>query len=279
MSASRRHHIIAQMIQRRFVDEDGLIFLFDKRRPRLGILRVSTTNAFVERDLNTAVTPDGVRDASLETAFSALESEAKVVTDKIIDRARARKTPRLTPKEREIWDFYFYCQQKRAPDVFHRLGFVDQLRKELPAYIEEYERDVRPLTPEERAIINSAEGVARIIQNTSVRARSAGGDEVMTVLGGRGLAVAVITRARKSFILGDHPLARFGGRLDDPASEVWMPIAPDVAVSPWQTRERGELLSEPTPDDVRRCNRMIFENSNVVASSSETLLRSLAGLP
>lgn len=278
MSDSRRHHIVPLMIQRRFLDEDGFIAYFDKRRPHLGVLRVNPINAFVERDLNSTVTNEGVRDASLEREFAELESEAKVVTDRILEAAQRRKIPRLSPDERLLWDTFFYIQQKRAPDVFQRLGFVDVLKNDLSSYLDEYERNVRPLTEVAREWFQQPETMARLIQNVTVKARSGCGEEVIAVLAKRGLAVAAIQDPKKSFILGDHPLARFNGRLDDPKNEVWMPIAPDVAVSPWQTRDRGEICTDISTENIRLINRTIFDNSNVVASRSEVLLRSLAGL-
>ena len=104
-----------------------------------------------------------------------------------------------------IWDNFFYHQQKRAPDAFERLGVVAELPGELDRYIAEAEaRSPRPFTPEERAVVKSPEGLARIVQAASVQARGRGSQEVKVALAARGLAFARITSHNKSFTTDAH---------------------------------------------------------------------------
>jgi hypothetical protein len=138
---------------------------------------------------------------------------------------------------------------------------------------------VRPLTDQERAEIFSPAAIDRMIQHASVQARGRGSEEVVAILAAMGIAVALIRSPKKSFVLGDHPLARMGptGELGHPATELWMPIAPDVAVSPWGSPMKEKLIVIEG-DDVRRVNETIFKHSNIVAARSDALIRSLAGL-
>jgi hypothetical protein len=51
MNAPRRHHFMPQLLQRRFTDGEGRLFVFNKRRPEAGVFPTNHTNAFVKRDL------------------------------------------------------------------------------------------------------------------------------------------------------------------------------------------------------------------------------------
>lgn len=101
----------------------------------------------------------------------------------------------------------------------------------------------------------------------------------MSALAARGIAVALITNPNKSFVIGDYPLARMGpdGTLSHPETELWLPIAADVAVSPWGNTASEKLILIGT-EHVRTINKVIFDHSNVIAGRSEALIRSLADL-
>jgi hypothetical protein len=92
----------------------------------------------------------------LESRYSVLESEVAPVIERIVVQARLEKLPRLTEAERNIWDNFVYHQQKRAPDAFHRIGLVSNFEKDLQRFVEEFEREHRPLTEQERADMLSA---------------------------------------------------------------------------------------------------------------------------
>ena len=279
MSLPRRHHFVPQMLQRRFTDAGGRLYVFDKRRPEAGVFGTTPGNAFVQKDLNAVELKDGSKHVGLEIWYSELEGQVAPIIDKIVERARARKVPGLTDDERNAWDNFMYHQQKRAPDIFERLGLVQDFEKDLPARIAEYEREVRQLTDVERVALQSPEAIKRMVQRASVQARGRGSEEVVATLASLGIAVALVKSPKKSFILGDHPLARMGptGELGHPATEIWMPIAPDVAVSPWGSPKSEKLIAIEW-DHVRRVNQTIFQHSNIVAARSEALIRSLAGL-
>jgi hypothetical protein len=102
---------------------------------------------------------------------------------------------------------------------------------------------------------------------------------VLEVLSKRGIAIGIISGDSKSFIIGDHPLARMGltGRLDHSQTEVWLPIASDVAITPWGAAGHEQLISLNVTS-IRRINEIIFQQSNTVAARSDRLLRSLAAL-
>lgn len=279
MSIPRRHHYIPLMLQRRFVGSDGCLYLLDKRRKDSGVVSTSPHNAFVQRDLNTIELKDGSKHVGLETWYSRLEGEVSPIIDQIVNAVRAGKRPGLTQQERTVWDTFFYHQQKRAPDAFERLGLVHEFRNNLTSWLDRFEQRHGPIAEHERNVVQSDEVKRRMVQYATVRARSQGGAPVLEALASRGLAIAIIQSPKKSFILGDYPQSRMGPTSDlrDPLTELWMPVAPDVAVSPWGEPTQ-ELLCPLAADQVRRMNRVIFDQSNVVASRSQELLLSLATL-
>jgi hypothetical protein len=276
---SKRHHYLAQSFQQRFTDAAGKLYIFDKRRRHAGVRYGIPKNEFVQTDLYTIIEKDGSRDTSLENWYSKLESDIAPIIDKIAKEARAQRLPLLSFFERSTWDMFFYHQQKRGPDIFRKLGLVQRLSQLLPNLIAEFERDFRPLTPNEREEFKSPATFERLTQYASVRARGQGSSMVMSALAARGIAVALITNPNKSFVIGDYPLARMGpdGTLSHPETELWLPIAADVAVSPWGNTASEKLILIGT-EHVRTINKVIFDHSNVIAGRSEALIRSLADL-
>lgn len=277
MAQPKRHHHIAQGIQRRFTDAEGLLHAFDKRRPERGVFATTPLNLFVEKDLYTIRRKDGSRNTDLEHWYSELEGAVTPLLDHIIASCLAGQKPGLPADAKQLWDTFFYHQQKRAPDVFVRLGLEEQFYKDLPRRIEDYELEHGPLTDEDRLHMADPAVLSRMLRHACAQARAHPGDTVMEILAARGLAFAV-TPPNKAFILGDHPQARRGGsdiRQDN--VELWMPIGSRVAVSPWGP-QGDEIVVSLSTDDVRTTNQLIFANSNTVAACSLKLIRSLAGL-
>lgn len=233
-------------------------------------------NLFVKRDLNSTVDKHGPISAELEMWYSQLEGAIKPLTDKIINEARRGRRPLLSVAERDLWDLFFYHQQKRAPDIYDRLGVGDEFEQLLPQHLAEYEKRHGPLSDARRTEVLSPDARARIKQNASVRARSMLNSEVRDALAMRGIAIGIAPR-RRSFVLGDYPTSRRGpsSNITHPDAELWLPIAPDVAISPWGP-PRSEYLAHIHGDHVRSVNMAILENSNVIAGPACQLITSLA---
>ena len=105
--------------------------------------------------------------------------------------------------------------------------------------------------------------------------------ESSKILSQRGLYFARIITHRKSFIIGSQPLVRIGNhgsnRLDDPKTELWYPIAHDIAVSLGSYEEKEKLfhLSLNEMKFIRNVNLQITNNSNEIAGKSIELISSL----
>jgi Protein of unknown function (DUF4238) len=275
----KRHHFVPEMLQKRFVNSEGGLWFLDKRHSE-GIIASMPGNIFVEGHLYTAVESDGTKDVSLELFYSNLESEADPILEKIVESARRRAVPRLSVEERSVWHEFFHYQFKRVPDFFRKLNYIRKFPDRINDAIDRFEQLAgRVVTEEERAELNRPEVVKRLKQNAIVHSLGDYGPLVKGALVEKGIAVAVIPKPSKTFVLGSSPIIRFnqapGGSMNDPQVEMWLPIAHDVAVAPFGAPS-NEHIEEVDDAAIRKVNRVIFQQSTVVASSSRALLESLA---
>lgn len=273
----KRHHHVARNFQLRFADERGLLHAYNKGIPDKGVFATNPANLFVQKDLYTVRNKDGTRNTSLENWYSQLEGAVAPLLDHIEAHCLGGHRPGLPPDAKELWDTFFYHQQKRAPDIFTRLGLENDFYTDLPRHIADYERARGPLTEADKRELQSPAALERMLEFAKVKARSLPGEDVMDFLATKGLAFA-IAPPNKAFILGDHPQARRGGSdLRDGNVELWMPIASRVAITPWGP-PGTETLVRASADNVRVTNEVIYSQSNVVAARSPKLIASLAGL-
>lgn len=278
MNLPKRHHFVSEMQQRRFTNEDGKLYFFDKRFPEKGVLATKPKNLFVEGHLYTRTDERGNKDVSLERYFAALEGDADRIIEKMVLAVRNNNLPCLTVDEKNLWDLFFCYQWKRVPEAIEAGYDVRSFDLYLKEVIEEFEENHRPLSPEEHQHFANKKTRAQLFQNSKVMAIADPGGEVQNVLGKKGLIFAVTYKSNKSFVIGSRPVIRLSspGRehLSDPSVEIWLPIASDVAVTPALSRGQ-ERFVEIKDEDVRKINACIYQQSNKIAGCSERLIRSL----
>ena len=261
MGNQKRDHYHPMLLQRRFAGPDGLLFVFDKRRPGLGVRQIGPRDLYVHKHLYSNVEADGTRRRELDEFYKELESVAAPVVDKIATAARDRRPPTLSADERAIWDLFIYNQWRRVPDSYQRFP-VDE--SNIRALLADYERDYRPLTNEERSYWAQPQTITRLRHNAHVDELKSQSDKVLRILGERGLCIAVIEKSNKSFVTGSFPVVKLTNpetpRLDHASTETWIAIASDVAVA--LTGERGqERLVVVEDRHVRGLNEALFKQS------------------
>ncbi len=278
MNTPKRHHFVPQMLLRRFCDETGRLWYYNKKAPHIGVASGAPQSLFFERHFYT-VKEGGVPDTSLETYFSRLEGEANTVIEKICTAGRAGRQPKLSTSEKEVWDLFLYFQWKRTPDsISSKMSFAD-FEESLAESLADFEERFRPLTDEERQRILSESGKKRIRENARVKATGDPGTLVQDVLRNMGIAIAVVRKPNKSFVIGSNTVVKLTSpgetRLGEPAVEVWLPIAPDVAVC--VIPQRGQEVVIILNDDgwLRSFNAAILRESTVIAGRSAALIQSL----
>ena len=96
----------------------------------------------------------------------------------------------------------------------------------------------------------------------------------LSLLKNKGLRIGIIRKDTKSFVIGSNPILKMS-HLADTSSEFWLPIAHDIAITPYGSRHTEEI-SELEDQKVRSLNEKIFEQSTKIAGCSKKLLCSLS---
>jgi hypothetical protein len=279
-SIPKRQHFNPEMLLRRFTDEDGRLFFFNKRFPDGGVLSTTPANLFCETHLYTAKDKNGVMDVQLERDYADLESLANPIIEKIVSASRRGLRPQLTAQERDIWDVFFCNQWKRVPEIREKVFDRENIESRLTRLVATFEANGRPLTSNDASNLRNPKWVARVKKNTMIEALKHPSPEVLAILKQKGLCIAVIRKRGKSFVIGSLPVVKLNHphreHLSDPTVEVWLPISFDIAVSPAFMLSGNELVREIYDESiVRRINRATFAQSTTIAGRSEKLIASL----
>jgi hypothetical protein len=269
------------MIQKRFAGPDLHLWSFDKRTASYGIQRKPIARLFREWHLYTTIAQDGTRDTTTETRLSAIETRARPVIDRIIVRARQGILPQLTDVERGTLCDLFIAQFRRSPDTVQSSVERQDVDGEIAAGVAAWEAAGGTLSDEERADLHSGRMAARIKQNliagTAAEPLAHSGSVMMQ----RGFSVGLSVASDRTFILGSNPFVRLLSPtrrqdLGDPDTELWFPIAPDVALCSYGPAGH-EQVSGISAEGVSLINTEIARQSTVIASASRDVILSLVG--
>ena len=273
----KRHHYVPQMLSRRFKNKNGKLFCFHRDSPDK-VFETTPENAFVAKHLYTQYDEQGNKDVSGEKELAKLEGQANEIIEKITQAARLGKEPRLTDSEKETWDIFFCCQSRRTPekrDDIQNSSLVSEV-------LNEFEREIRPLTNNEREKFNQPREQHRLLKNAWAQIVPKPGGELLEVLRNQGIGIGIIRNTRKSFILGSNPIVKITPdghtHLSDPKVEALLPISHDVIVTPGLSRGEEQLVEVKEMTHIREINKAIFNQSDMVAGRSRELMESLAGL-
>ncbi|MEI4480953.1 MULTISPECIES: DUF4238 domain-containing protein [unclassified Phyllobacterium] len=279
MPNPKKHHYIPMLVQKHFA-LDGRLWAYNSHAPELGVYEDRPDNLFYSKYEYSKYEDDGTRDPKLEIEYSKKESDWAPLIEKIVNAVRNGKAPNLTSSERLLWDDFFQNQWRRVPELRRHLLPAERIQTDVKKIIEQYIASGKKIDAAERQRLESIEWAKVARQNTQVNVLRNVSPRVSDALQRRGLIFASPTAANKSFIIGSIPIAVFmngndGYRLDSYLSEAWLPIAPDVAVSP-SPHPSGELLAEINGDQVRHVNTMLARQSRHIAGRSRELVESLS---
>lgn len=268
----KNHHFVAQMHAARFTDDTGKLWAFNKEG---GALFYAPPKAvFAKTHLYRIEDADGQKDTSLEAEFSTLEGDASAIITKLIDGARTGKASHLTEQERATWDMYFYLQWKRTPDVHAKVASLNEAETRLDSIFAEIATR-GPEAAAEVAKLDTPKERKRLIQGGKVHAiRRAPGD-VLQVLASRGLVLLHVSAPDQSLAIGSLPIVRKAGDLRAEDSEVWLPIASDVAAGPGYAPGTITIVELTNAEEVWRLNLVTASQSSTFAAASKILMESL----
>jgi hypothetical protein len=145
-------------------------------------------------------------------------------------------------------DLLLHLSTEASPDFFNAISDNEVTPERIDAVLDRYGATVGPVPEDIREQFKSKEFFEHLKQNALVGSLGDPAPIVEQALRGRGLALAVLDRENRSFILGSNPMARLGTRngssLANPEVELWLPIARDVAVSPYGQPGRFKSSSQ-----------------------------------
>lgn len=255
------------------MDDDGQFWVFEKRNSRHGIERRSPKGTFWEKDANTRMSLDGVPDTIVEEFFNhAIENPAAESLDLIAHSEDPIGVLKSDSHRFELTKFVV-AQVKRAQSMQNVLDDEAATKILNDTRAEAKELIGRPLREDEMRLF-SPDTNSSLINHARVSARMEySGEFLPRLLNGCGLSV-VEAPPKKSFILGSEPFLRFGGELGKEGAELVLTVSPNRCLvwSSLRVDKKHLRLADPA---IRRCNLMIWQNSDTVASKSKPLIESL----
>ena len=267
------------MILRNFTDENGHLYCCRKKPGK--IFTSTPAKVLSESHLYTRYDKHGGKDATVESWLSAIEGRAAPIIRKIVKAARAGEVPGLTQSEKMTWDEFLCCQLYRLPATRELLSDDEIISETLDGF----EHDKRPLTNAERREYEDP-ALQRVLTDnawieTIPMAPNYNG-QVMNALCSKGIAVGVIEKPNKSFVIGDNPFIRIRApqgcaRLDNPEAELLFPISHDVIVTHGLSYGREKRVSITDIEHIRALNERIFRQSALIVARSQRLVESLSG--
>lgn len=280
MNRPKNQHYIPQMLLKRFTNQEGKLYVYDRSHPEKGIQKKDPKKTFVRRHFYTQVKEDGTRDVEVETEFLApLESDASPVIEKIVKAARRGRPPNLSSDERDIWQNFFYTLFARVPDRIDKAS--DIVRKMMLARISDASQS-RPLNELEQSVRDYPETMNRHLKNGSIQnLQMSPSHEASEFLAMMRIVVVVIEKLKleRSFIIGSNPIVNLShperSPLSDSSAEVWLPLARDVAVFPYLWESDTVIFANDS--HIRAINTSVFQQSTVIAGCSRELIESLLG--
>ncbi|MCJ2139423.1 DUF4238 domain-containing protein [Methylobacterium sp. E-066] len=273
-------HFIPEMLQKRFVDHRGMLWVHDRRRPERGFFRSTPKGIFKERHLYTVAGPDGSPSALVERTLGHVENAAGPVLDRVVEHVRAGGRWDLTSEERVLLLFFLYVQLKGCPEFFRGIPLDESMETFAEGLIAAWEDANGPMPPEDRERHLSADNLEDLQHSARMKSLMTLSPRVLEALYTRGLTVIHIPRPDRQFALASLPVVRLkspSGRMDlgDPEVELSLPIAPDVAIASYGMADLNQIVHITHDTSIRRVNWELARSSNTIASSSRELLRSL----
>ena len=276
VNVPKRHHYVPQMLLRQFTNTQGRLFFFNKNLRSKGVISATPKDVFVKKYLYVQYDEDGVKDYAIEASLAAIEAKAAKILAKIVSAARASQEPGLTIEEKKDWDTFFCSLWIRAPDVHRPVGDIeDRFRKAA-------ERAFTYDSKKVESLLRDKAKMRRIEQSITAnlalpyRANLPQFDDIKR----RGIKVVSIRNPSMSFVIGSRPVAfvafpyltDFTGLSADP----WLPLAPDVAVTPTLHAGMEQIVHIRNKREVRWINEVILSQSTSIASHSQELVASLS---
>lgn len=274
----KNHHFIPKFLLREFADKDGRVYYVHRKSKLDYPVKKLVDDIFSGHRLNSLTSNDGTFDNSTEHELAEIDSLASEVLRYMKSTLELGKTPSLSFEQRHIWDVFICILHKRSPILKRKIATKQFIDEQLEDSIDWLEKARGPIPSNIREKIASEDWRKNALKYASVKSTTKLGEDVIAALAAKGLCFAKIVKSTKSFIIGDIPFLRMGdgisSELSKPTTELWLPITPTIAVSPFG-RRGNDVTVELTDIAIRKINACIWQQSEGAASTSSQLLVSL----
>ena len=274
----RRHHYVPKFLLEHFVDDAGMLHIFDRQRPERGVFKSSPKNAFLKRDFNTTLDSNRERDYHVENEFSQIEGLASQTITKVIRALRKDKFSNISPGDKNTLDRFVHTMCSRSPDF--RTYFKANWEKE---FIEGYDRVAKEEGSPHRWNNFSKEEQERYRDNalkefplTTQGPISEEPSFLLQSLSNKRIYIAMIRTARKNFIIGSSPVVLIPNANLEDIEEAWLPVSHDILVSYCSESRFVNDLNYLEEAAVRFSNEKMAEQSQIIAGRSRRLIESLS---
>ncbi len=275
----RRNHVIAQMLLRNFVDENQHLHILNKKK--INPYKSKPRKAFVDKKRYVRYRDGGMQDDyEVEKKLSEIEGDAAPAMRRIIASARKDGFPKLSPELQRAWKQFFFTSVLRTPEhatrILSNLGSEEALDEAISRVIQDAGL---PLPDEELYVSDPRWAAIRQMAKHNNMATFAAGlphqvnSELESYAQRVGLLVGVIQDSKLELIIGSCAAIEIvSNGLTDPMSGMWLPISYDVAIGLTAFPDR-EYLRPLGSEEVQRINNASFEQSQIIAARSKSLLK------
>jgi hypothetical protein len=284
---SRKHHFVPEVLQKQFCFE-GKRLWYCERKDRNSFSKPEIRNVescFRKKDHYTVYVEGKPSDIVERKYYGKIDNYLGAVIAGVIKCFNEEKIPVFSGEPLESIRQTIYNLIKRTPHFFEKYDELevgrDLLKRQIKALKELKDTRVEARVGELTERLRDSSYLIQRGRDVRVRSALRSYEKVEMLLGEFSVRWAV-SDTRHSFILSSLIAYRIGNGgsngLSNPNVELWMPIAPKVALVLCRDFEnKVPLKSTVSPNHMRQINEYVVANSNQIAASSERLLLSLTG--
>ena len=282
MGEYKKHHIVPFSVLKNFTSSEGKFFYYSKNLASKKIRLRNPSSVFCRNHLYSYLDNDGKKNPDVEkNYFKYLDTNVDPIINQILIAVRRDELPSLDQTQKMIWNDFYIKQMARAPEWLDSEHIQTTLNN---TYEISKKRIYEYCSDDNKRLLDDKDFEYRVKSQSRVQALKTRPEIAAGIIKARGLFFVRITNPKKSFIIGSNPLVRFSnrgtGRRDDNNTELWYPIASDVAVSTGNTTEKERLFHLENlhrhTKVIRRLNMQIYKQSTEIGGRSIQLIKSIS---
>ena len=275
MNNPKRHHYIPQMLLRRFADDSGKLYWYNKNE---GTVKYSSPkNVFLEKNLYSLNRLDGENSKyEIERQLALLEGDISDLLDEITSCIQYEQTPILAREAKINLLCFLVALSRRTPkarEVILALGQIT--RREL---LDASDQEQRPVSEEirvryedpEKGRGESGDAWRRSIKLAQEDPKSS---DLYKLLQTKQMKFGIIQDKENDFIVGSLPFVKLRPELilTDEEASICFPVSSKIIIcfGPYSKQDSVLLLHDAFVKDI---NRRMFEQSETIAGNSKNLI-------